>query len=290
MKLARYEVDGLVHLGSVEGQGLTDLTGRFEPLGDDMKTLIRSWPDLRGGVEAATGRADHHLSDVRLLAPITRPGKIWGLGLNYADHIAETGRQAPDFPTFFAMAQTSICGPGDPIDIPLVSDRVDYEAELVFIVGRGGRHVPEGEAADRIFGYCCGNDVSVRDWQRRTGQFSIGKSFDSHAPLGPWIVTADEIDPLALAIRCEVNGERRQDSNTCHQIFKPAYQLAHLSQAMTMEAGDVIFTGTPGGVGAAYDPPKYLRAGDVVRVEIEGLGCLENPVRAEPDHTAAQKS
>ncbi len=290
MKLARYELDGQTRLGRVESNGLIDLTGRMAGLGSDMKTLIGRWDSLRPQVEGLAGHSDHAFGDVRLLAPMTRPGKIWGLGLNYADHIAETGRQAPDFPTFFAMAQTSIIGPGEAIEIPTVSDRVDYEAELVFIVGRGGRHVPEDRAMEHIFGYCCGNDVSVRDWQRRTGQFSIGKSFDTHAPLGPWIVTADEVDPLNLPIRCRVNDEVRQDSHTRHQIFKPAFQLAHLSQAMTLEVGDTIFTGTPGGVGDACTPPNYLKPGDTVRVEIDGIGVLENPVRAEQPAAPDQKS
>ena len=277
MKLARFELEGTQRIGVIEGHNVVDLTERVEGLGQDMKTLIARWDSLRSDIESLRQKCDAKLDDIRLLAPITRPGKIWGLGLNYMDHIRETGREPPEFPTFFAMAQTSIVGPGETVFVPRVSDKVDYEGELVFIVGRGGRHIPEAEALDHVFGYCCGNDVSVRDWQRRTGQFSIGKSFDTHAPLGPWIVTADEIDPSNLQLRTTVSNELRQESNTREMRFDTAFQLAHLSQAMTMEPGDVVFTGTPAGVGVAFEPPKFLKAGDVVDVEIEGIGVLSNP-------------
>ena len=277
MKLARFELEGTQRIGVIEGPNVVDLTARVTGLGQDMKTLIARWDSLRSDIESLRQKCDAKLDDIRLLAPITRPGKIWGLGLNYMDHIRETGREPPEFPTFFAMAQTSIVGPGETVFVPRVSDKVDYEGELVFIVGRGGRHIPEAEALDHVFGYCCGNDVSVRDWQRRTGQFSIGKSFDTHAPLGPWIVTADEIDPSNLQLRTTVNNELRQESNTREMRFDTAFQLAHLSQAMTMEPGDVVFTGTPAGVGVAFEPPKFLKAGDVVDVEIEGIGVLSNP-------------
>ena len=277
MKLARFELEGTQRIGVIEGHNVVDLTERVAGLGQDMKTLIARWDSLRSDIESLRQKCDAKLDDIRLLAPITRPGKIWGLGLNYMDHIRETGREPPEFPTFFAMAQTSIVGPGETVFVPRVSDKVDYEGELVFIVGRGGRHIPEAEALDHVFGYCCGNDVSVRDWQRRTGQFSIGKSFDTHAPLGPWIVTADEIDPSNLQLRTTVSNELRQESNTREMRFDTAFQLAHLSQAMTMEPGDVVFTGTPAGVGVAFEPPKFLKAGDVVDVEIEGIGVLSNP-------------
>jgi 2-keto-4-pentenoate hydratase/2-oxohepta-3-ene-1,7-dioic acid hydratase in catechol pathway len=160
---------------------------------------------------------------------------------------------------------------------------LDYEAELVFVVGQGGRHIPRERASDAIFGYCVGNDVSVRDWQMASGQFSIGKSFDTHAPFGPWITTADEVpDPHALAIKCWVNGEVRQDSNTRHLVFNLWDQIEHLSQAMTLEPGDLLFTGTPGGIGAAMNPRRFLKDGDRVRIEIEGLGAIDNPCATEP--------
>jgi 2-keto-4-pentenoate hydratase/2-oxohepta-3-ene-1,7-dioic acid hydratase in catechol pathway len=160
---------------------------------------------------------------------------------------------------------------------------VDYEAEFVVVIGRRCRHVTKQEAADAVFGYAAGNDVSVRDWQFRTGQYVLGKSFDTHAPFGPWIVTADEIgDPHNLGIRCFVNGAKRQDSNTRHLVFDVFDQIAHLSEAMTLEPGDVIYTGTPGGVGFAAQPPEFLKAGDVVRVEIDRIGALEARLVPEP--------
>jgi len=281
MKLIRFTTKDGAHLGVLEGADIADLTQRIPGLGMDMKALISRWDELRPHVEAARGQKDLKLVDADLLAPIDRPGKIWGIGLNYADHIAEAGTEKPALPSFFVMAQTTVADPYAPIERPRVSKALDYEAELVFVVGRGGRHIPRETAAEHIFGYCCGNDVSVRDWQLRTGQFSIGKSFDGHAPIGPWIVTADEIDPANLPIRCLVNGETRQESNTSHLIFSPADQLSHLSEAMTMEPGDIIFTGTPGGVGAAMTPPQFLVPGDRVRVEIDGIGHIENLVVEE---------
>lgn len=278
MKIARFDVEGETAIGVVRGESIGRITGRMPEVGSDMNAVIADWAKLRGKVEAIDGQSDYRLADVRLRAPVGRPGKIWGIGLNYGDHIAETSQEAPKFQSWFVMAQTTVGGPYDPIQRPRVSTALDYEAELVAVVGGGGRHIPQDKAADAIFGYCVGNDVSVRDWQLRTGQFSIGKSFDGHAPLGPWIVTADEVDPLALGIRCFVNGEKRQESNTRHLIFTPYDQVCHLSQAMTLEPGDVLFTGTPGGVGAASKPPRFLQAGDVVRTEIDELGFLENTV------------
>jgi 2-keto-4-pentenoate hydratase/2-oxohepta-3-ene-1,7-dioic acid hydratase in catechol pathway len=178
---------------------------------------------------------------------------------------------------------TSANGPYAPLDLPKVSEALDYEAEMVFIVGKRCRHLTEQTAKQAIFGYSVGNDVSVRDWQLRTSQFVLGKSFDTHAPFGPWIVTADEIeDPHQLGIRCFVNDEKRQDSNTHQLIFDCYQQIEHLSKVMTLEPGDVIFSGTPGGVGVGFKPPRFLRAGDRVRVEIDEIGSIENIVHHEP--------
>ena len=278
MKLATFSVAGDRLLGLVDGDRLTTLSGRIPGLPKDMIGLIASWSEFSRRVEATTRATDYKLSDVTLLAPVPRPGKVLGIGLNYADHIAEAGRQRPEHQLWFSKAVTAVNGPYDPIQRPVVSTALDYEAELVFVVGQRGRHFPVERADAAIFGYCAGNDVSVRDWQMRTGQFTIGKSFDTHAPFGPFIVTPDEIDPRNLGIRTFVNGEKRQDSNTKNLIFDCAAQVAHLSQAMTLEPGDVIFTGTPGGVGAAMKPPRFLKAGDRVRVEIDGIGFIENEV------------
>jgi 2-keto-4-pentenoate hydratase/2-oxohepta-3-ene-1,7-dioic acid hydratase in catechol pathway len=175
---------------------------------------------------------------------------------------------------------TAANGPFDAIEFPAVSQDLDYEAELVVVIGKRCRNVPQARVAEAIFGYCVGNDVSVRDWQKRTPQWTIGKSFDTHAPFGPWITTADEVNTSSLGIRSFVNGEQRQSSNTSQMLFDCAAQIEHLSQAMTLEPGDLIYTGTPAGVGMAHNPPVYLKPGDVVRVEIDGLGAIEN--RVEP--------
>ncbi|EPR15186.1 5-carboxymethyl-2-hydroxymuconate isomerase [Sphingobium indicum IP26] len=282
MKLARYSVNGTVEVGLVEEDRVVRLTGRLPQVGQDMLALISAWDGLRDAAEKLRGEKDFSLAEVELLAPIPRPGKIWGIGLNYADHAEESGLPIPEHQMWFVKASTAVAGPYQPIERPAVSQALDYEAELVAVIGRGGRHLSGARAAEAIFGYCVGNDVSVRDWQVRSGQYSIGKSFDTHAPFGPWIVTADEVDASALPIRSLVNGEVRQQSNTRHLIFDPVAQVEHLSQAMTLETGDILFTGTPGGVGAAMSPPKFLAPGDRVRVEIDGIGFIENEVMDEP--------
>jgi 2-keto-4-pentenoate hydratase/2-oxohepta-3-ene-1,7-dioic acid hydratase in catechol pathway len=248
-----------------------------------MSDIIADWPNARPALEAAVKRGEGiPLTSAKLLAPIARPGKIFAIGLNYADHIAESRMEAPKEQVWFTKAVTSINGPFDPVQIPKVSPFVDYEVELVAVIGKGGRHIAKDKAHEHVFGHCIGNDVTERAWQHRTPQWSLGKSFDTHAPIGPWITTADEIsDPHALDIRCFVNGELRQNSNTRHLVFNVYDQIAQLSQAMTLESGDLIFTGTPGGIGAAMEPRRFLKVGDVVRCEIAGLGHLENAFQAE---------
>lgn len=281
MKIARFVADNRIHLGLVRGNAVTSLSDHLKLPPPDMTALIRCWKGVRATAEQLDGTADFALNEIVLLAPIARPGKILGIGLNYSDHIAESGQATPDVQLWFTKAVTSVNAPYMPIQLPRVSAALDYEAELVAVIGQGGKHIAEADAADAIFGYCVGNDVSVRDWQTRTSQHMIGKSFDTHAPIGPWIVTADEIDPHQLDIRSLVNGELRQTSNTRHLIFNCYAQVAHLSQAMTLEPGDLLFTGTPGGVGAAYQPPRFLAAGDRVRIEIDGIGAIENVVEEE---------
>jgi 2-keto-4-pentenoate hydratase/2-oxohepta-3-ene-1,7-dioic acid hydratase in catechol pathway len=278
MKLCTYQsaqgprvgvvVDGQVFDGGLDGS---------------MIDVIRDWPAAKAKLEAAakTG-AGLALDGVRLLAPVLRPGKIFAIGLNYADHIEESKMETPANQVWFTKAVTSVNGPYDPVQIPKVTQFVDYEVELVAIIGKGGKHISADKAAEHIFGYCVGDDVTERFWQHRTPQWSLGKSFDTHAPFGPWITTTHAVaDVHALDIRCIVNGETRQSSNTKNLVFNIFQQIEHLSQAMTLEPGDVIFTGTPGGVGAAMDPRQFLKAGDVVRCEIEGLGHIENHFEAE---------
>ena len=227
----------------------------------------------------------HELPDmakIRLLAPIPKPPKIICIGLNYRDH-AEEGKMAiPDVPTVFAKFPTAVTGPGHPVVLPRNSAKPDYEAEFVVVIGKGGRHVPEEKWSDHVFGYTMLNDVSARDFQMATTQWMMGKTFDTFAPFGPEIVTADEVaDPHNLAISLTLNDEVMQNSNTGNMIFKIPRLIAFLSSVFTLEPGDIIATGTPAGVGFARKPPRWLKPGDVMTVRVEGLGELTNPVVAE---------
>ena len=282
MKLTTFEHDGRVSTGAIAGDRVVDLGAAGFP--GDMVELIARWPQIEDKIrrQIARGMTDFALSAVRLRAPVPNPQKIVAIGLNYADHVAETGRQKPDRQVWFAKLPNAVNGPYDDIQLPRVSSMIDYEAELVVVIGKRCRHVAREDAADIVFGYMAGNDVSVRDWQSHTPQWILGKSFDTHAPAGPWIVTADEIgDPHALGIRCFVNGDMRQNSNTEHLVFNVWDQIAHVSQAMTLLPGDLIFTGTPGGVGMAMNPPSFLKSGDVVRVEIDRIGAIEAQMTPE---------
>jgi 2-keto-4-pentenoate hydratase/2-oxohepta-3-ene-1,7-dioic acid hydratase in catechol pathway len=280
MKLATFSAGGASELGLVEGERIRSISRAAPQLAADMIDLIARWPELEAEVRRIAGDGageDFALGQVRLLAPIRRPGKIMAIGLNYADHIAESGQGTPTHQIWFSKASTAANGPYGDIEIPIVSKTTDYEVELVAVVGPGGRHISREAAPGALFGFCVGDDVSERAWQQMTPQWVLGKSFDTHAPFGPWITTIDEApDPHGRAIRCLVNGEVRQESNTANLVFDVWAQVAHVSKVMTLEPGDLIFTGTPGGVGASMKPPQFLKAGDVVRVEIEGLGALEN--------------
>jgi 2-keto-4-pentenoate hydratase/2-oxohepta-3-ene-1,7-dioic acid hydratase in catechol pathway len=230
------------------------------------------------------GRFD--LADVKLLAPVPRPGKYFGVSLNYIDHIEETGKEQPEFPTFFNKQITCVIGPGAAIHRPRVSEKLDYEGELGIVIGKRCRHVTKEQAKEVIAGYTVCNDVSVRDWQIRSHTWTLGKSFDTHGPVGPWIVTADEIeDPHNLDIKTWVNSDQRQSHNTSQMIFDCYYLVEYLSTVMTLEPGDIIATGTGSGVGVKMKPRGYMKPGDVVRIEIEEIGVLENPVIEEPEDT-----
>jgi ureidoglycolate lyase len=284
MKLATFTAGAGPELGLVEGDRIVSISRAMPGAAADMIELIARWPSLEREVRnlAAAASGSLALADVHLQAPIRRPGKIMAIGLNYADHIAESGLGTPEHQIWFSKASTAANGPYDPIEVPRVSQALDYEAEMVAVIGAGGRHIAKADAAKAVFGYCVGNDATERAWQHRTPQWVIGKSFDTHAPFGPWITTADAVpDPHALGIRCLVNGEVRQDSNTRHLVFNVWDQIEHLSQAMTLEPGDLIFTGTPGGIGAAMKPMRFLKDGDRVRIEIDGLGAIDNPCADE---------
>jgi 2-keto-4-pentenoate hydratase/2-oxohepta-3-ene-1,7-dioic acid hydratase in catechol pathway len=219
---------------------------------------------------------------VRLLAPVPRPPKVICLGLNYRDHAAESGMPVPQEPILFSKYPTAVIGPGAPVRLPPTSQEVDYEAELVFVIGKEGRDIPEADALSFVAGYTCGNDVSARDYQLRRGggQWMVGKTFDTFAPTGPALVTPDEVgDPHRLGIRCLVNGETLQNGNTDQLIFSVPQTIAYLSHVFTLEIGDLVFTGTPPGVGFARKPPIFLKAGDEVEIQIDEIGSLKNPVR-----------
>jgi 2-keto-4-pentenoate hydratase/2-oxohepta-3-ene-1,7-dioic acid hydratase in catechol pathway len=277
---------GMPALGVVEGDEIADLSGAGVPA-EPAAALAEAGPN--GLEKLAAGAPRVPLADARLLAP-ARPRKYLAIALNYADHIAEMGMDAPEWPVFFNKQVTCVTGPGAEVHMPKVSTLLDYEAELAIVIGRRCRHVPVERAHEVIAGYTCANDVSVRDWQGRAQTMTIGKSFDTHGPLGPWLVTPEEIgDPQDLRVRCHVNEELRQDASTAEMVFDCFQQVSHLSEAFTLEPGDVIATGTPAGVGIGRKPIRenVLHVGDTVRVEIERIGELVNTVVAEPDHYLA---
>lgn len=288
MKLATFTEGGRTRIGVVEDARIADVGAADPAIPADMTALLKQGAAGRAAIDRALATAPRRpLAEVRLEAPVPRPGKFLAVGLNFADHIKEIGADVPKFPSTFAKMATCINGPYDPVHRPRVSDSLDYEGELGLVIGRRCRHVPKERGLEVIAGYVVVNDLTVRDWVGLTPQVVIPKSFDTHGPFGPWITTVDAVpDPQTLAIRTTVNGELRQDSSTAQMIFSCADLIALLSQAVTLEPGDVITTGTPPGVGIGFSPKRYLQPGDVVRVEIEGLGHIENRVVAEPDGTA----
>lgn len=287
MRLIRFSQGGApAQPGLLLGDRVVALSALAADAPADMRGVIADWARLAPLLAGAEGSAPAvPLASVTLHAPIDAPEKMLAIGLNYADHIEEAkdaGLTIPTEQVWFCKQASSLQSPFGGIQMPKVSDKLDYEVELVAVIGKAGRHISRAEAPRHVFGYAVGNDVSVRDWQTKTQQWMLGKSFDTHGPIGPAIVTADEIgDPHRLGIRCLVNGELRQNSNTRHLVFNLWDQIAELSQAMTLKPGDVIFTGTPGGVGLGFKPPKFLKLGDVVRCEIDEIGAIENRVVAE---------
>ena len=282
MKLLRFMDAGTVRLGVLDGGTIVAL----DALASDYPTMLSI---VAGGNEAlekvrsvlAARSVTVPLAGASLLAPIEQPGKYMAIGMNFQKHVKESeelGVEAPKKQFWFNKQTTCLSGPYDEID-PGVTEMLDYEVELAVVVGAPAKRVDEANAKDHVFGYTVANDVSARDWQFHSPTFTMGKSFDTHGPIGPWIVTADEIqDPHRLRLRCTVNGEVRQDSDTSQLIHNVWQQIAYLSTAFTLQPGDLIATGTPEGVGIARKPPVFLQSGDVVRCEIEGIGAIVNTV------------
>ena len=288
MPLARFSIDGAERLGKVFGDALVDLSVAAPDLPGDVIGFLNGGATARARFDAVTRTSGPliALSDVTLLAPVPAPEKFLAIGMNYADHGAEAvklGLAVPKFQLWFNKQVSCINGPFDGIVLPKVSEKLDYEAELAVVIGKTCRYVTEADAPSVVGGYMVCNDVSARDWQLRTTTMTLGKSFDTHGPTGPWLTLPHEIaDPHALGLRTLVNGERRQNGNTRDLIFNIWQQISYLSQVMTLKPGDILATGTPAGVGVAMDPPRFLAVGDLVRIEIDGLGHIENRVIADP--------
>jgi 2-keto-4-pentenoate hydratase/2-oxohepta-3-ene-1,7-dioic acid hydratase in catechol pathway len=273
--------DGGFRTGVMVGDEIVDLTDPLVGLPGDMVSLLALGEDGAAAADRApaSGARRIPVSDAHLAAPVPRPPSFLAIARNYDAHIAELGHERPEFQTWFSKQPTCVIGPGESIEVPLVSTTVDYEGELGMVIGRRSRHVPAAHALEVVAGFTVVNDVSVRDWQWRAPTMMMGKGFDTHGPTGPWIVTTDEVgDPQDLRVQTRVNGELRQDGTTADMIFTCAQMIEHLSAAFTLEPGMVISSGTPAGVAAGEDPPRWLRAGDCVTVSVEGVGELANPV------------
>jgi 2-keto-4-pentenoate hydratase/2-oxohepta-3-ene-1,7-dioic acid hydratase in catechol pathway len=295
MKLLRYLDGETPCLGAAKDGGIVALA-RLVPRYRTMREIAGLKPEeLAELAQAIAGQTpDFLLEGARLLAPIERPGKYLGAGVNYGKHAEEASRlgmSRSQYQTWFNKQTTCLSGPFDLID-PGVTEQLDYEVELGVVIGQPAKLCSEANAPQHVFGYFIANDVSARDWQRHSSTVTMGKSFDSFGPIGPWIVTADEIsDPHQLGLRCYVNGEIRQNGNTADMIHNIWQQIAYLSTAFTLETGDLLATGTPEGVGVGMDPPCFLKEGDVVRCEIDGIGAIENRVACQAkgttDHSQA---
>ncbi len=287
MKLVTFHCRGRTSIGKVAGSQVIDLPASDPSLPATMLELLRGGlPAMRRAeLVAVEGAVTYPLADVRLDAPVPNPSKYLAIGMNYSKHVAEAiaaGIKVPDSQVWFNKQVSCVHPPYEPIQLPVASDKLDYEAELGVVIGRRCRHVSAADAPSVVAGYVVCNDVSVRDWQMRSPTMMLGKSFNTHGPFGPWIMTPDEvIDPHALRMRSLVNGQMRQEASTGEMIYNIWEQIAYLSTVMTLEPGDVLATGTPSGVGAAMDPPSFLRVGDVVRVEVDGIGFIESRVVPE---------
>lgn len=277
MKFATILFNGAARAAALTDQGLALLS---EP-GIDLGTLLRQGADLAQLAAAATQFADP--AGATFLSPSKEPPKIFCVGLNYADHTKESPYEQPDYPTLFLRAATSLGAHEAVVERPRVSDSLDFEGEMVVVLGKGGRHIPRQQALDCVFGYAVGNEISVREYQFKSPQWTVGKNFDGTGTWGPYVVTADELPAggAGLKIETRLNGETVQSSNTRDMLFDVATVIATISEAITLQAGDIIFSGTPAGVGFGRTPKLYMRHGDVVEVEIENIGLLRNRIQDE---------
>lgn len=277
MKLATVLVDGRPHAAAVQAQSLA----LIDRGGEDLGALLRAGTPGAAWAALAAGAQRHvPLDQARFLAPVLRPGKAVCVGLNYADHTRESQMEQPAHPTLFLRCATSLAAHGDAVQRPAGDDSLDFEGEMVVVIGSAGRHISRQAALGHVFGYAVGNDVSVREFQFRSPQWTLGKNVDGTGPWGPWIVTADELPPggAGLQLQTRLNGQSMQSANTRDMLFDVATIVAAVSEAMTLEPGDILFSGTPAGVGLGRTPRLYMQPGDVVEVEIEGLGLLRNRI------------
>ena len=283
MRLFRFGAAEGPRVGLLQAGRVHDLTALAPALRDVVDWLAMPADDRAALLRRAAEAPAHELATLHLLTPLARPGKLVCLGLNYLDHAAEGGHKAPEYPAFFMRGTTSLLAPGKALMRPRCSDKLDYEAELAVVIGRVARHRTQGDALECVGGYSIFNDGTLRDYQRRSSQWTIGKNFDATGPFGPWLVTPDELPPGAAGLRIQsrLNGQVMQDSNTRLMITSVAQAIQLLSECLTLEVGDVIAMGTPAGVGYARMPPVFMRAGDRIEIEIENIGVLSNPVEDE---------
>jgi len=285
MKLISYEKNGQIRMGVLDGDQVIDLNEAGPSISHDLLVALNSGVDVTAAAKAALASSAPRvaLRAVKLAAPVPRPGKIICLGLNYYDHAKEGGRDKPEYPWFFYRGASSLIAHGEAGMRPRVSERLDYEAELAVIIGKRVKHLSEADALSCVFGYSVFNDISVRDYQKKTPQWTIGKNFDNSGPFGPVLVTADELAPGATGLRIQsrLNGKVMQDANTTDMIWGVAETIKLLTECMTLEPGDVIIMGTPAGVGQARTPPVWMKDGDVVEIEIERIGTLTTPIKNE---------
>lgn len=287
MRVISFKAEGQSRVGVIDGDSVVDVAKANPKLAIDLRSGLHSGPAylaaLRDTAKSAPASARRPLAGIKYAPLIPNPGKIICLGLNYYDHAMEGGHPPPEYPAFFLRTATSLIAAGEPVIRPTISEKLDYEAELAVIIGKPGRHISKAAALDHVAGYSCFNDVSVRDYQRKTTQWTIGKNFDGSGPFGPWMVTPDELPPGAagLKIQSRLNGQVMQDANTSLMMCDVVNAIYLLSECMTLDAGDVVVMGTPAGVGWARKPPVFMKQGDTIEIEIEKIGVLSNPVRDE---------